>query len=54
MEQKEAIKNGLLSSAIALIFTYLVSMVVPNPELTWAMIAVGFASFFSGFFSSYY
>ncbi|WP_268237302.1 hypothetical protein [Paraliobacillus quinghaiensis] len=42
----------MISVVIALIFTYLASLVIPTEELVWAMIAVTFASFFSGFFSA--
>jgi hypothetical protein len=34
---------------IALIITYLVSLVIPTGNLTWSLIAVGFASFISAF-----
>lgn len=50
----EAAGNGAISLVIAVVITYLVSRVIPTSDLSWALIAVVFASFFSGFFSSYY
>ena len=46
--------SGVISLVISLVVTYGVSWVYPTFELDWALTAVGFASFFSGFFSHYY
>ena len=50
----EELKSALISVAIALIATYAVSLAYPTEELRWTLTAVGFASFFSGFFSNYF
>lgn len=39
--------SGVVAVVIALIITYLVSLVIPTTELTWALIAVGIGSFVS-------
>jgi hypothetical protein len=44
----QALLTGVIAAVIALIITYLVSLVIPTDELTWAMIAVGIGSFISG------
>jgi hypothetical protein len=44
-----ALLSGVVSVIIALIITYLVSLVIPTGDLRWAMIAVGIGSFASGF-----
>lgn len=46
--------SGLVSLVIGLVATYAVSFAVPTSDLQWALYAVGFASFFSGFFGRYY
>jgi len=46
--------SGFTSVAVSLAATYGVSFVYPAADLQWALVAVGFASFFSGFFSHYY
>ena len=46
--------SGVTSTVIGLAATYGASLAVPTQDLQWALIAVGFASFFSGFFSRYY
>jgi hypothetical protein len=46
--------SGTVSLTIALVVTYGVSLVYPTEDLRWALTAVGFASFFAGFFSHYY
>ena len=46
--------SGVINLAISLVLTYGASIVYPTADLQWALIAVGFASFFSGFFGSYY
>ncbi|PSH01183.1 MAG: hypothetical protein BRC27_02855 [Nanohaloarchaea archaeon SW_10_44_10] len=51
---KEEFISGVISLVISLVVTYGVSWVYPTFELDWALTAVGFASFFSGFFSHYY
>lgn len=44
--------SGITSAAIGLAATYAVSLVVPTQDLQWALTAVVFASFFSGFFGA--
>jgi hypothetical protein len=51
---KEEAVSGVISLAIGVSATYAVSYLLPTQNLQWALTAVGFASFFSGFFSSYY
>lgn len=51
---KDEVISGVTSLVIALITTYSVSYAVPTQDLQWALTAVGFASFFSGFFGRYY
>lgn len=51
---REELESGAYSFSIGIIATYAVSYVVPTSDLTWALIAVGFASFFSGFFSHFF
>ncbi|QKQ98485.1 hypothetical protein GKQ38_03080 [Candidatus Nanohaloarchaea archaeon] len=46
--------SGLISLVISLVATYAASFAVPTQDLIWALYAVGFASFLSGFFGSYY
>ena len=46
--------SAVTSLVVSLAATYGVAMVYPSADLQWALIAVGFASFFSGFFSHYY
>lgn len=53
-ELKPAFISGATSLITALAATYAVSLAVPTQELQWAMTAVGFASFFSGFFGAYF
>ena len=48
------LKSGATSLIIGLAVTYAVSLVYPTQDLQWALTAVGFASFFSGFFGRYY
>lgn len=43
-----ALLSGIIAVVIALIITYLVSLVIPTADLNWALIAVGIASFCSG------
>jgi len=54
MEFEEELTSGAISMVIGLVATYGVSMVYPVNGVQWALSAVGIASFFSGFFSSYY
>lgn len=51
---KEELISGVISLVIGLAATYAVSIAIPTPDLKWALTAVGFATFFSGFFSAYY
>lgn len=51
---KGELVSGFTSLSIALAVTYSVSMAYPTTDIQWALTAVGFASFFSGFFSHYY
>ena len=41
--------SGVVAIIIALIITYVVSLIIPTGNLTWSLIAVGFASFISAF-----
>lgn len=50
----DSLTSGLFSASIGVIATYSVSYVISTSDLTWALIAVAFASFFSGFFSRYF
>jgi hypothetical protein len=52
-ELKDPVVSGVISAAIALVITFGVAQVVPTQDLNWALTAVGVASFFSGFFSTY-
>ncbi|MFQ3275242.1 MAG: ABC-type antimicrobial peptide transport system permease subunit [Candidatus Nanohaloarchaea archaeon] len=51
---QEELTSGVVSAVIGVVATYGVSLAMPTSDLTWALTAVGFASFFSGFFGSYY
>jgi len=51
---REEVISGATSTLIGLAATYGASLTVPTQDLQWALIAVGLASFFSGFFSRYY
>ncbi len=51
---QEELISGVVSTLIGVAVTYGISMAIPTNELAWALTAVGFASFFSGFFGSYY
>lgn len=53
-EYQEELTSGIVSTAIGLTATYAVSFAIPTSNLQWALTAVGFASFFSGFFGRYY
>jgi ABC-type antimicrobial peptide transport system permease subunit len=53
-EYKDEVISGFVGSIIGVAATYGVSLAIPTTNLTWALTAVGFASFFSGFFGSYY
>lgn len=50
----KSIEAGALSLVLSLVLAYGASLAIPITVLQWALIAVGAASFFSGFFSSYY
>ncbi len=50
---KEPVFKGATSTAVALAVTFGVAQVYTTSDLTWTLFAVGFASFFSAFFSSY-
>jgi hypothetical protein len=52
-ELEGPVVSGVISVVIALVVTFGVAQVIPTQELEWALTAVGFASFFSGFFSAY-
>ncbi|GEM_PF-2542901 len=46
-----SVVSGLMSLAIAVVLTYLVhSVLIQSGDISWALIAVGIASFFSGLF----
>ena len=51
---KNEITSGTISTIIGLTATYTVSLAIPTNDLIWALTAVAFASFFSGFFGMYY
>jgi len=51
---KDEFISGVISTVVGLVATYGVSLAVPTQDLQWALTAVGFASFFSGFFGRYY
>jgi hypothetical protein len=51
---QEELISGFVSTVIGVAATYGVSLAISTSDLTWALTAVGFASFFSGFFGSYY
>lgn len=51
---KGELVSGFVSLVIALVVTLGVSLVYPTDDLQWALTAVGFASFFAGFFSHHY
>jgi hypothetical protein len=44
-----ALLSGIIGVAIGLVITYVVSLIIPTENLTWSLIAVGFASFFAAF-----
>jgi hypothetical protein len=52
-EYAEELKSAVISTVISLAVTYGVSVVYPSEDVAWALVAVGFAAFFSGFFSRY-
>jgi chromate transport protein ChrA len=52
MNWANGIKAAVISVIIAVVFTFLASLIIPTDDLTWALIAVTFAAFFSGFFSA--
>ncbi|WP_456272403.1 hypothetical protein [Bacillus sp. AK031] len=52
MNWANGIKAAVISVIIAVVFTFLASLIIPTDDLTWALIAVAFAAFFSGFFSA--
>ena len=51
---KQELISGATSTVIALAATYAVSLAVLTQDLQWALTAVGFASFFSGFFGAHF
>lgn len=52
-ELQHPLISGSISAVIGLTITFGVNLVYPTNDITWALTAVGFASFFSGFFSDY-
>jgi len=50
----EGIKAGGISLIIGVVITYIIHLITPSGDLSWALIAVAIASFCSGFFSSQY
>jgi len=40
---------GVIGLVIGVVFTFLVNLIKPTPDLTWSLIAVAFAAFFAGF-----
>lgn len=51
---KRELITGATSAVIGLAATYAVSLVIPTQDLQWALTAVVFASFFSGFFGAHF
>lgn len=51
---RDELISGAVGATIGVIITYGVSFAIPTSDLSWALIAVGAASFFSGFFSRHY
>lgn len=43
-----AVISGLVAVVVGVIATFIVEIFIPTANLDWALIAVGFASFFSG------
>jgi uncharacterized protein YacL len=51
----ESVLSGVIGLIIAVIFTVIVAQIIEPPwDLMGAIVAVGIASFFSGFFGRYY
>jgi len=46
-----AVRPGLISAVISLIATFVMTLIIPTDDRTWALIAVAAAGFFSGLFS---
>ncbi len=46
-----AVRSGLISAIISLIATFVMTLIIPTDDRTWALIAVVAAGFFSGLFS---
>lgn len=46
-----AFGSGLISAVISLTATFVMTLIIPTDDRTWALIAVTVAGFFSGFFS---
>lgn len=51
-DYQEDLKSGIISAAISLPITYGFSLVYPTSDIAWVLTAVGFAAFFSGYFTS--
>lgn len=54
LDLKEEFVSGTIALLVALVATYGVSNLISTSDLEWALIAVGCASFFSGFFGRYF
>ena len=40
---------GGIGLAIGVVITFVINLIKPTPDLSWSLIAVAFAAFFSGF-----
>ncbi len=45
-----AIVSGIIGLLVGLAATYIINLIIPTTNLGWRLIAVGFATFFSGVF----
>lgn len=45
-----SVLSGIIGMVIGVIITYIISLGIPTENLFWAILAVGDASFFAGFF----
>jgi ABC-type antimicrobial peptide transport system permease subunit len=45
---------GVVTLVVGIVVTFMVNVAFPTTNLVWSMIAVGFASFFSGFAGYYF
>ncbi len=45
----QALIAGVIGVVLGLVITFVVSLIIPTTNLSWSLIAVGFASFFAAF-----